>query len=468
MTANVSSNASPTHPPAARPRAARRPPGPKGLPLLGSLLDLGRDAPGFFTDCARRYGDVAGFDLAGWPAMLLSHPDFAEYVLVKNHGNFVKHRFFWRHLRALVGNGLLTSEGAFWHRQRRLVAPAFQSKQLSGYGAVMVRQAEHMLDRWRPGEVRDVHADMMALTLVIAAKTLFSADVEDDVTEVGRAANALIEEVASRYRRPFLIPDGVPIPGNLRYTRAVRRIDRLVMRIIREQRDRAPVRDDLLSMLLHGRDDDGRPMTERQIRDEVITLLMAGHETTAIALSWIWYLLSRHADVDARLAAEAEAVLGGRAPGTDDLPCLCLAEQVVTEAMRLYPPAWALGREALADCEIGGYAVPAGTTIFNSPWVLHRDPRYFERPAEFRPERWSGDFARRLPRFAYMPFGGGPRICVGNRFAIAEAMLILVTVAQRFRLEWQGEGPLVPLPSVTLRPKGGVRVKLVPRSSLKA
>ena len=459
MIAKVSSNA-PLHPPAVQPSAVRRPPGPRGWPFLGSLPDLGRDALGFFTECARRYGDVVGFRLAAWPTVLLSHPEHVGSVLVKNHGNFVKHSFFWRHVRALAGKGLLTSEGDLWQRQRRFVAPAFQGKRLAGYGRIMVRHTEHMLEYWRRGELRDVHADMMALTLGIAAKTLFDAEVEDDVAEMGQAMDALVEEIMVRYRRPFLIPDVVPTPGNIRYMRAVRRIDRLVMGIIRERQHHADGQGDLLSMLLQARDEEGQPMTERQLRDEVVTLLLAGHETTAIALSWTWYLLSRHPAVGDRLAAELRDVLGGRAPTVDDLPRLRFAEQVVTESMRLFPPAWALGREAVADCEVGGYAVPAGTTIFISPWVLHRDPRYFEQPAEFRPERWSGDLARRLPRFAYMPFGGGPRICVGNRFATMEAVLILAAIAQRFRLEWQSDRPVVPLPSVTLRPKGGVWVKL--------
>ncbi len=451
-------------PPTAQPHTARQPPGPKGLPFLGSLLDFGRDPLGFFTECARRYGDVVGFRLAAWPTLFLNHSDHVEYVLVKNHRNFVKNTFFWRHVRAIFGQGLLTSEGDFWHQQRRLIAPAFQGKRLAGYGEVMVRRTQHMLERWQPGESRDVHADMMALTLAIAAKTLFSAELEQDVTEIGHAVDALVEEIGFRYRRPFLIPDLVPTPGNLRYMRAVRRIDQLVMRIIRDRQEQAETRGDLLSMLQQARDAEGRPMTERQVRDEVVTLLLAGHETTAIALSWTWYLLSQHPDVDAQLAMEGWQVLGGRAPTMDDLPRLRFTEQVVTEAMRLYPPAWGLGREALADCEIGGYAVPAGTTIFISPWVLHRDRRYFERPEEFRPERWCGDFARQLPRFAYMPFGGGPRICVGNRFAIMEAVLILATVAQRFRLECRSKGPVLPLPSVTLRPKGGVWVEPVRRA----
>jgi cytochrome P450 len=321
-----------------------------------------------------------------------------------------------------------------------------------------------MLENWQPGDLRDVHADSMALTLRIAAKALFDAEVDKDVAEIGRAFNTIVEEISVRLRRPFRIPDTVPTPGNIRYVRGVHRINRLVTRIIRERREQGGDRGDLLSMLMLARDEDGQPMSERQLQDEVVTLLVAGHETTAVALSWTWYLLAHNPDVDARLAAELRDVLGGRPPAVSDLPQLRFTEQVVTESLRLYPPAWGFGRQAIAECEIGGYAIPAGTTIIISPWVLHRDPRYFEHPDEFRPERWNGDFARQLPRFAYIPFGGGPRICIGNRFAMMEAVLILATVAQRYQLQLQDSRPVVPLPSITLRPQGGVPLKLAPRA----
>jgi cytochrome P450 len=451
----------PVAPPAAA--TARRPPGPKGLPVLGNMLDFSRDVLRYYTEWARDYGDIVSLRLAGWPVVLLNNPDYAEDVLVRNPRNFIKFPLFFRHVRAIFGQGLLTSEGEFWHRQRRLAAPAFHPQRVAGYGDVMVQDTERMLADWQPGELRDVHADMMALTLRIAAKTLFNAEVDKDVAEIGQAFNTIVEEIARRVKRPFRIPDAIPTPGNIRYLRGVRRIDRLVNAIIKERQAHGGDRGDLLSMLMLARDDDGKAMTERQLRDEVITLLLAGHETTALALSWTWYLVSQHPQVDAKLAAELRDVLGGRAPAVSDLPQLRYTEHVVSEAMRLYPPAWGFGREALADCEIGGYAVPAGTTVIVSPWVSHRDPRYFENPTAFRPERWSNGFAATLPRFAYIPFGGGPRICIGNRFAMMEAVLVLATVAQRFRLEWQRDRMVVPLPSITLRPKDGVWVKPVPR-----
>jgi cytochrome P450 len=442
----------------------RRAPGPTGLPFLGNLLEFNRDVLRYYDEWSRQYGDIVALRLGAWPAVLLNHPDYAEYVLVKSSRNFIKFPFFFRHVRAIFGQGLLTSEGEFWQRQRRLAAPAFNTQRLAGYGDATVRYTERMIERWQPGEMRDAHVDTMALTLRIAAKALFDAEVERDVAEIGQAFSAIVEEIAARLRRPFRIPDAVPTPGNVRYARGVRRIDRLVSRIIEERREQGGDRGDLLSMLMQARDDEGHAMTARQLRDEVVTLLLAGHETTALALSWTWYLLSRHADADAKLAAELRDALGGRAPTASDLPRLRFTEQVVTESMRLYPPAWGFGREAIADCEIGGYAIPAGTTIIISPWVSHRDPRYFDNPTEFRPERWSGDLARRLPRFAYMPFGGGPRICIGNRFAMMEAVLILATVAQRFKLEWQSDRSVVPLPSITLRPQGGIWVRPVPRT----
>jgi cytochrome P450 len=438
-------------------------PGPKGLPFLGSLPDLGRDVLGFFTQCARQHGDVVSFRLAAWPAMLLNRPDLVEYVLVKNHQNFIKHRFFWRHVEAIFGQGLLTSEGKFWHQQRRLAAPAFAASRVNRYGDTIVQHTERMLQQWQPGQVLNVHQEAMALTLQIAAKTLFDAETRQDVAEVSRAIDEVMEQISVRFRRPFWVPDSLPLPGNLRYRRGVRRMDQLVARIIAERQNKLDDRGDLLSQLMLARNEAGEAMSARQIRDEVITMLLAGHETTALTLSWTWYLLGLHPAVDMQLAEEVHTVLRGRSPTFDDVPRLRFTEQVVSEALRLYPPAYAIGRQALTDCEIGGYHVRAGTTVYVSPWVMHRDPRWFDDPQAFRPERWAGSLAKELPRFAYMPFGGGARICIGNRFAMMEAVLILATVARQFRLERQSGRPVEPKPSITLRPGGGVWVRLVSR-----
>jgi len=410
----------------------------------------------------RRHGDLVTFRLGAWPALLVNDPHDIEYVLVKNHRGFTKNRFFWRYVRAIFGTGLLTATGEDWQRQRRLNAPAFSGERLASYGAVMVRHAAAMLKSWKPGERIDVHAEIMALTLEIAAETLFGTSVKRDIVDIEQSTNMLMAEISTRLRRPVFIPDGIPIPGNVRYRRALGRIDQLVARIIAERRQSGEDRGDLLSLLLLARYENGEPMTEHQIRDEVVTMLLAGHETTALALSWTCYLLSRHPHVQSALAAEVSEVLGMRAPTVDDVSRLRLCEYAINEAIRLYPPAWAIGREAVGPCEIGGYQVPAGMTIFIAPWVLHRDPRYFDNPAEFRPDRWASGLAKRLPRFAYMPFGGGPRVCIGNRFAMMEAVLILAGIAQHFALEAQSETP-EPSPSITLRPKGGVWLRPQPR-----
>jgi cytochrome P450 len=460
-------------PPAEAPRSLggryprRRPPGPRGLPLIGNLLALGNDPLGFFAETARRYGDLVALDLAGWQTLLVSDLPAIEKILVDDHRNYVKHRFFWRHVTAVFGKGLLTSEGEPWQRQRRLAAPAFAGRQLLAYDSAMVALTRQLLDGWKDGEVIDIHPEMMGLTLRIAAKTLFDSEVERDIRDMDHAMNDLIVEVASRYKRPIFVPDAIPLPGHLRYRRAIRTVERVVSSMIAERRASGlENRNDFLSRLMAARDEAGRPMSDTLLRDEAITLLLAGHETTALALSWTWFLLGQHPGAQSRMAAEIAEVLGDRPASADDLPTLKFTESVVTEAMRLYPPAWAIGRESTQPFELGGYSFPAGTTIFIIPWVLHRDPRYFEEPEAFRPERWMGSLARELPRFAYMPFGGGPRICIGQRFAMIEAVLVLTTMAQRFSMEWQPDRTVTPFPSITLRPHGGVWLKIKGRRTL--
>jgi cytochrome P450 len=385
-------------------------------------------------------------------------------VLVAQHANFIKHSFFWRHVGAVFGNGLLTSEGEFWRRQRRLAQPAFHRDRVTSYGDVMIAYTEQMLDQWSVGETREVHEDLMHLTLLIVAKVLFDADVASDVNAVGKALDMAMAEIAARFRRPFRIPDAIPLPGNLRYRKAVGLLDEVVYRIIAEHRSRAgPGSGDLLDLLMQMRDEDGNAMSDEQLRDEAITIMLAGHETTALALSWTLSLIASHPEVDAALQRELDEVLGDRPLTVADIPQLRYTEMVVMEGMRLYPPAYAFGREALADCEIGGYRIAAGSTLFIAPWVMHRDPRYFDQPLEFIPTRWANDAAKRLPRFAYFPFGGGPRVCIGNRFAMMEAVLLLACIVRRFRLELDPQCRLVPFPSITLRPANGVRMTLAQR-----
>ena len=445
--------------------AVRLPPGPPGHFLLGNLPEFARDLLAFHEQCRDQYGDVVRLKLGTRTIYVLNHPDLIHEVLVAQHRNFVKHSFFWRHVTAIFGTGLLTSEGDSWLRQRRLMAPAFHRERITAYGETMVAYTLRMLADWRPGDVRNLHHDMMRLTLEIVGKVLFDTDVGADADAIGRAFDGVTDEIAERFRRPVFVPDWVPLPGNIRYRRGVATLDRLVYRIIAEHRANGAQGGDLLSMLMQVRDEDGTQMSDRQLRDEAITLLLAGHETTALALSWTWYLLARHPEVDARLGQELKTVLDGRAPSPADLPMLRYTEQVIVESMRLFPPAYGLGREALRDCEIGGYHVPAGTTLFMSPWLMHRDARWFSEPKRFRPERWNDGLAERLPRHAYMPFGGGPRICIGNSFAMMEAVLVLATCAQRFRVEQVSEETVVPFPTITLRPRGGVTLRVTERSA---
>jgi len=395
--------------------------------------------------------------------LLVYHPDAIEELLVARHRDFIKSPGV-RLLQPLVGEGLFLAEGESWLRQRRLLQPAFHRQRIVGYGEVMAALADRHLAGWKPGEVVEIHGEMMALTMAIVAKTLLDADVSGDAHEAIQAANVLMADFGARLQSFNVIPFWMPTPRNVRSRRAIRRLDTLILRIIADRRARGGDRGDLLSMLLDAQDaDDGSRMTSRQVRDEVITMFLAGHETTAVALSWIWYLLATHPEVEARLAGELRDVLAGRAPAVADLPRLRYAAMVVTESMRLYPPAYGLGRQAALPTEIAAQPVAAGDIVIAPTWVVHRDPRWFDEPLAFRPERWAGDLAQRLPRFAYLPFGGGPRQCIGNSFAQMEAVLLLAAIAARFRLALLPGQRIVPRPYVTIRPEPGIRVQLSAR-----
>lgn len=433
-------------------------PGPKGGYFSGSFTHFRRDQLGFYDACAREYGDVVQTKMGPYRILLIYHPDAIEELLVTRSRDFIKSPGV-RLLRPLLGDGLLLSEGDTWLRQRRLVQPAFHRQRVAGYGDVMTAFAERHVAGWKHGDVIEVHGEMMTLTQAIVGKTLFDADVSGDAHEVGQAARVLAEDFGARLSSFRLIPYWLPTPRNLRSRRAIRRLDGLVHRMIAERRASGEDRGDLLSMLLHAQDaDDGSKMTGQQVRDEAMTMFMAGHETTAVALSWTWYLLAQHPDVEARLADELREVLGGRAPSVADLPRLNYAGMAVTESMRLYPPAYAIGRQAARATEIAGQPISSRNILVAPTWSVHRDRRWFEEPEVFRPERWEGDLAQRLPRFAYFPFGGGPRQCIGNSFAQMEAVLLLATIAQRFRLSLVPGQRITPTPYVTLRPEPGIRM----------
>jgi cytochrome P450 len=438
------------------------PPGPKGHPLGGNVREYARDPLGFLSRCVREYGDVVELRFMGQPIYLLADPGLIEYVLVENNRNFTKTRILKRN-RRLLGEGLLTSEGEFWRRQRRLAQPAFHRKRVAAYGEVMAAFAERSLGAWRDGQTIDVHEEMMHLTLEIVAKCLFDADVGARTTDVGKAMKVALEDFSSQ-RRLLRIPKGIPTPHNIRFEMAARRLDGVAGAIIENRRKSEEDRGDLLSMLMLAEDDSGERMTDKQLRDEVMTLFLAGHETTANALSWTFWLLSLNPEVEHELAEELARVLGGRPPTTSDLPALPYVECVLKESMRLYPPAWVVGREAIAECEVGGYRMAAGTTALMSQWIVHRDHRYHEDPERFDPDRWTAQYEKALPRFAYFPFGGGPRQCIGASFAMTEACLILAAVAKRFKMELAPGQRVEPYASITLRPEKGIRMTLVERS----
>jgi cytochrome P450 len=437
------------------------PPGPPGHFLVGNLPELVRDWAGFFERCARDYGDVVYVRFLKLPICLLTHPDHIESVLVTHQANFRKARDY-RALGLVLGDGLLTAEGEEWRRQRRLIQPAFQRDQLARFADVVVDEAERMLAGWRGAEIRDAHAEMMRVTLGIVARTLFGADVSGETRRVGVALDVIMRQFNALAGLALLLPERFPLVGTPSLRREVRHLDRIVYGIIRERRASGHAADDLLGRLLRALDDSGRGMSDRQLRDEIMTLFLAGHETTALALSWTWLLLSQHPAVEARLAEELRAVLRERPPGMDDLDRLPYTAMVLKEALRLYPPVYAIGREALGAFDVGPYRLPARTTVFLAQWLTHRDPRLYEEPERFIPERWADDPIRRgrLPRFAYFPFGGGPRVCVGAGFAMMEATLLLATIARRFRLTLAPGHTVEVLPSVTLRPRNGVRVVL--------
>jgi cytochrome P450 len=445
--------------------AEHRPPGPKGLPLVGSLLAFGRDKLDFLTRNARLHGDIVLYDLAGWATVQLNNSDDIEQVLVKNHRNFIKNTMIWRHFAAIFGQGILTAEGEFWQKNRKLAAPAFAGQQLLGYAPDMVALTKNMLGTWQPSQVFDIHHEMMALTLRIAAKTLMDSEVEQDVADMDAALNDLTVEMAARAKRPILIPDWVPLPGHIRYRRAIATCERVISRMIAQRRSQGTDgRSDFLSRLMQARDADGNGLSDQQLRDETVTMLLAGHETTALALSWTFCLLGQHAEVQRRLLEEVAQVLGGRDATIDDVEKLTFTEAVIQESMRLYPPAWIIGRESVGPFKVGGYEFGPQTMVIVSAWVLHRHAKHFDDPEAFHPERWLGP--QSLPRYAYMPFGGGPRVCIGQRFAMIEAVLLLATIAQRFGVIWQSDRPVTPFPSITLRPGGGVWVQLAARGEL--
>lgn len=435
-------------------------PGPRGHWLLGALPRMRRDMLGFFEQCFREHGDIAYFRLGSRRAILLSDPDAIEQVLVTENRRFIKN-YGLQFLKPLLGNGLLLNEGDSWLRQRRIIQPAFARPRVETYATAMVECTERMLATWRDGEERDIAADMLRLAMEIAGRTLLGIDVTGRYSEMTRHLEAITGDFLRRFAAPLPLPDWVPTRANRRLLATVRKLDALLQALIDERRATGQSGGDFLSLLMAARDeDDGRGISDKQIRDEVMTMFLAGHETTANALSWSWYLLAQNPAEQSRVYEESSRVVAGSAPTVAEVPLLVHTEYVLREAMRLYPPAYVIGRRPIEDCTIAGYFLPRGHNVLMSQWIVHRDARWYDDPLAFYPDRWTGDQASKLPKYAYFPFGGGPRVCIGNTFATFEATLILAMIARRFKLQLVNAAPIKILPAVTLRPAEPIRVRI--------
>jgi len=423
------------------------------------------DPLGLYESAWKQYGDIVRLRaLPGVYFFLLVHPEAVEHVLGKNHKNYRKPDSFNQPASLLAGKGLLTDEGPSWLSQRRLVQPAFSRQRLAALDGPVVRATAAMIEQWRQagdGQVLDILPEMTRLSLAIASTTLFSTDISNEADEIGKAYREAFAYVSYRMNHPFSPPNWLPIPRNRRFAHAKTVIDRVVLDLIARRRRNGEVHDDLLAMLMAAQDEETHGgMTDQQVRDEALTLLTAGHETVGAALSWTWYLLSKHAQVQRSLHDEVVGVLGGRHPTTSDLWNLPLCRAVFEEAMRLYPPAWGMPRESIEADEIMGYHIPPKAAIVLGQFLTHRHPEFWEAPDQFRPERFLGDASATRPRYAYFPFGGGPRVCIGSQFAMIEAQLVLATVIQGFEMDLVADHPVLPDPTFTLRPKHGVKVML--------
>jgi cytochrome P450 len=447
----------------------RLPPGPRGAPLFGLAFQVLRDPLATLLRLARQYGDIVCVRVVNQYRILLNLPEYIEQVCIVQHAKFHKSTLTKDVTQRLLGQGLLISEGDFWRRQRRLAQPAFHRARINEYAATMVECADVHSRNWRDGEVRDMAQEMMGMTLDIAVQTLFGTRLSGEAANVGHSLGFLMRYSLRKARSPLKVPESWPTPANRRARRETEFLDSLVYRIIAERQNEQALgtpnpHNDLLAMLMGAMDEDGTQMTPKQLRDETMTLFLAGHETTALTLSWTWYLLSENPEADARLCEELQTVLNGRAPQVSDLERLPYLKAVTTEVLRLYPAAYTIARTSIAPCTIAGYDFPTNTTFVMSQWVMHRDPRYFDDPEAFRPERWLGGLENRLPAGAYFPFGDGPRRCIGQGFALLELSLVVARVAQKFRFKLVPGHPVVPEPLVTLRAKYGIKMTIHSRN----
>ncbi len=414
----------------------------------------------FSIDSQKTYGSY-NYTKFGWIGFyLISDPELIHDILVNQPQNFHKLKLIKYALGPFLGNGLLNSEGDFWKRQRKLAQPAFHSRRIESYADVMVEYTRQMLNTWHTGDTRRLEREMMKLTLNIVSKTLFDADVSGDADHVGELLTRILEASNDRINSVAQLPDWLPLPKTRRMYRDIAELDVILQRFIDERRASGDDKGDLLSMLLQARDDDGSAMDDKQLRDELMTIFLAGHETTAMAMTWTWYLLMQHPQVMSRLKAEVDAALGDRPATMADLANLKYTEMVVKEGMRLYPPAASVGREPIEDTQVGDYMIPKGSLVTLAIYAMHRNPAVFPNPDVFDPERFSPENEKTIPRYGYLPFGGGPRVCIGNSFALMEARLLLVTMIQHAELSLMPGQSIVPKQLVTVRPANGIFVNV--------
>jgi cytochrome P450 len=443
----------------------KTPPGPPSRIFSGNLAAMRRDAPKFLSRLAREYGDVAYFRIGSFSFYLLNHPDLIRDVLVKHNRRFMKSEALQRAKRVL-GEGLLTSEGEFQLRQRRLMQPAFHRERIKGYARAMSDYAQRTSERWSgmgSGVEVDMSKEMMRLTLGVVGKTLFDADVEGEAKKIGDALDGVMEDFELLNMPFYWLLERLPLPRTRRFNASREYLDSVIYRMIAERRKDKRDRGDLLSMLLLAQDEDLSGMTDLQVRDEAMTIFLAGHETTSNALMWTWYLLSQNPEAEAKLHAELDSVLSGRTAAYEDVERLTYTRMVFSESMRLYPPAWAIGRRALEDHQAGEYCIPAGSIILMSQWVMHRDPRYYPGPEKFDPGRWTPQAQESRPRYCYFPFSYGGRQCIGEAFAWMEGILLLATLAQKWRPRLVPGHPVALRPMITLRARYGMKMILQQR-----
>ena len=451
--------------------SATLPPGPKGLPFVGKVLDFRKDTLWAMVEGWREYGDAVRFPGPGsfFPLWLFSHPDAIGYILQENFGNFRRPDILNERFKAVVGEGLVTSNGEVWTRQRKMSQPAFHKEVINGLAGKMSEAVEEMLDSWQKsadrGQEIELQSEMFHVVLTILSRCLFGVDLKRDVDVIEKSVGIQAKYLNDRLNSPVDIPEGVPLPANRRFLAARAELDEVVDRMIAERRRGGEGPPDLLSILLEVRDENGRPLSDVQLRDEAKTFLIAGHDTTAITLSWAFTLLSQHPAAEQRLRSELDDVLGGRTPTAEDVPNLSYTKMVIQETLRHYPPLFILPRMPIEDDEVGGYHVPAGTTLIFCPYITHRHPDFWDNPEGFDPTNFTPEAEKERHRFAYIPFSGGPRGCIGFPFAMLDMHLIIAMVLQRFRLSLSPGHPIDYEPAISLRQRHGAMMMLEPAGS---